>query len=1062
MVPGSPGAELAIDLEEAASIWPLAAAASANEVVTVDNLAARLDSLPKGAWDRPPHRAAVVPLRERGQAGMSGFLVAGLNPYLPFDEEYRGFVDLLAGQISAGIGSARAYQEERKRAEALAEIDRAKTAFFSNVSHEFRTPLTLMLGPLEDALAGSQLPAAERDRLAVAHRNSLRLLKLVNSLLDFSRIEAGRTQAAYEATDLAAATTDLASAFRSAVEKAGLKLIVDCPPLAEPAFVDREMWEKIVLNLVSNAFKFTFEGGIEVKLRDMGDHYELSVRDTGTGIPAHELPKLFERFHRVAGAQARTHEGSGIGLALVQELVKLHGGTVSVESVEGRGSTFKVVIPQGRSHLPAQQVGAQRTQISTALGAMPFVEEALRWLPGAGGNEERVTDAPEMRILPHAGSVERARILLADDNADMRDYVRRLLETRYEVEAVADGEAALEAIARVRPDLVLTDVMMPRLDGMQLLARLRSDPPTSTIPIILLSARAGEESRVHGMQAGADDYLIKPFSARELLARVEAHVKMARFRRDAEQALRESEQQLSAELAAATRMQQVSTRLVQAGDISTLLNEMLEAAIELSHADMGHIQLLEQGALKIVAQRGFEAPFLEFFGVVQGGLAACGAALQQGKRVIVEDVSASEIFVGTPAQPVMLAANARAVQSTPLVNRSGEILGMFSTHYRAPYRPSDHELRLLDVLARQAADLFERKRAEQTQQLLVSELNHRVKNTLASVQAIAQHTLRRTKNPAEFASSFAGRVQSLSRAHSLLSAATWQGADLRDLIRDQLLLGAVDETRLIARGPSVRLEPQTALHMALMLHELGTNASKYGAFSVSSGWVTIEWMVEDGLLRLRWEERGGPAVNAPKTRGFGTTLIEQSAKRDGGDARMSVTSDGIVWEITLPFARPIASDEGASLAAELVHGASKDRPTSIVQRLPGRLVGRRFLVVEDEPLIALDITAGLQEAGAEILASAGTAEQALDLIENGQFDAALLDGNLQGRPVDEIAAALTRRGVPFLFVTGYGAESLPVSFRNVTVLAKPFSQPQLVDAAARLVQQDSSVVRLRQ
>jgi diguanylate cyclase (GGDEF)-like protein/PAS domain S-box-containing protein len=537
---GSPGAERLVDLATPAQ-WPFAEAAE-NELVVVEDLSARFEHLPIGSWDRAPQCAVVVALREQSQTGIAGFLIAGLNPYLLFEDDYRGFITWLAGQISSGMANARAYQEERRRAEALAELDRAKTTFFSDISHELRTPLTLMLGPLEEALVDPQLRAIERERLTVAHRNSLRLLKLVNSLLDFSRIEAGRVQAVYEPTDLSVATSELASVFRSAVEKAGLNLIVDCPAISEPAFVDREMWEKMVLNLISNAFKFTFEGEIEVKLRTAAGQYELAVRDTGTGIPADELPRLFERFHRVAGARGRTYEGSGIGLALVQELVKLHGGSVSVESVYGKGSTFKVAIPLGRSHLPAEQIGAVRRQASTALGATPFVDEARRWLPDAGCEHEGVIEDIAVAGRPERASGERARILLADDNADMRNYVRRLLAPRYEVEAVGDGEAALAAIARTKPDLVLSDIMMPRLDGLQLLARLRADPRTNTLPIILLSARAGEESRVEGMQAGADDYLIKPFSARELLARVEAHVKLARYRQEAEQALRQSEQ----------------------------------------------------------------------------------------------------------------------------------------------------------------------------------------------------------------------------------------------------------------------------------------------------------------------------------------------------------------------------------------------------------------------------------------------------------------------------------------------------------------------------------------
>jgi signal transduction histidine kinase len=235
------------------------------------------------------------------------------------------------------FANARAYSAEKKRAEALAEIDRAKTAFFSNVSHEFRTPLTLMLGPLQDLLARSQthLSPTAKEQLDLVSRNGDRLLRLVNTLLDFSRLEAGRVQAVYQATDLASFTSELASVFRSATDKAGLRLVVDCSDLGEPVYVDRDMWEKIVLNLISNAFKFTFEGEIAVSVHRVGNMAELRVRDTGVGIPAEAIPKLFERFNRVPNMPSRTHEGSGIGLALVHELVKLHGGSVSTESTRG-------------------------------------------------------------------------------------------------------------------------------------------------------------------------------------------------------------------------------------------------------------------------------------------------------------------------------------------------------------------------------------------------------------------------------------------------------------------------------------------------------------------------------------------------------------------------------------------------------------------------------------------------------------------------------------------------------------------------------------------------------
>jgi PAS domain S-box-containing protein len=362
--------------------------------------------------------------------------------------------------------------------------------------------------------------------------------------------------------------------------------------------------------------------------------------------------------------------------------------------------------------------------------------------------------------------------------------------------------------------------------------------------------------------------------------------------------------------------------------------------------------------------------------------------------------------------------------------------------------------------AKIARDITERKRAEETQRLLINELQHRVKNTLASVQAIVQNTLRQTKDPARFVESFAGRIQSLARVHTMLSASTWQGADLRDLIRDQLIDGAADETRIAAWGPLVSLEPQMSLHVALMVHELGTNAVKYGALSVPGGSVTIGWRVEDRDLRMRWEERGGPAPRVPKAYGFGTTLIEQSAKAEDGQAHMLTTAEGVVWDITLRLPRPLAQSATPQAAPELVSTPGRQQ-IKAVHKLHGKLAGKRFLVVEDEPLVAIDLSAGLQGAGAEVVASTGSANKALNIIESRPLDAALLDGNLHGRPVDEIAAALTRRRVPFAFVSGYGRESLPWTFGTVALLAKPFSQAQLLEVATQLIEPASGVVRLK-
>lgn len=544
--PGDPAAPAVLPLD-GQGIWPVDEAMRSHEVQLVRNLNRLSANLPRGAWNEPPDTAAVLPLAPSGSTGRAGAVIVGLNPHRPAGDSYVGFLKLIAGQISAGIANAEAYEQERRRAEGLAELDRAKTIFFSNVSHEFRTPLTLMLGPLEEVLTGhAETPAPVLEQVATVHRNGLRLLKLVNTLLDFSRIEAGRVRAVYRPVDLANRTAELASLFRSAMDRAGLTYRIDCPPLPQPVYVDLEMWEKIVLNLISNAFKFTLAGVVEVTLQANDGHAELCVRDTGTGIPESELPRIFERFHRIEGAAGRTHEGTGIGLALVAELVRLHGGSVEAESRLGQGTAFRVKIPFGAAHLPPDRLGSETSVRDSRIGAAPFVQEALRWLPGDSGSENELLKdlASDSRdsLLGEAGAdvQKHGRILLADDNRDMREYVQRLLSRRYEVLAVSDGAQALTAAIDNPPDLVLTDIMMPALDGFGLLRELRAAPSTATIPVIMLSARAGEESESEGLEAGADDYLVKPFTARELLARVGAHLSMHRMRRE----LMHKEQQL--------------------------------------------------------------------------------------------------------------------------------------------------------------------------------------------------------------------------------------------------------------------------------------------------------------------------------------------------------------------------------------------------------------------------------------------------------------------------------------------------------------------------------------
>lgn len=532
---------------------------------------------PLAPWNDSPRQVAFLALRGGGVTGNEsendatffGVLVVGINTHRALDERYRDFFSLMASQLSASLATARSYEEERRRAEQLAELDRAKTVFFSNVSHEFRTPLTLMIGPVEELLfnpeVGRGLTEAQKGSLSLVHRNTMRLLKLVNVLLDFSRIEAGRMQASYRVVNLATLTAELASVFRSACEKANLRLLVNCPADALAGhgeiYVDVDMWEKVVLNLLSNAYKYTLAGEIEVRVGlDTTNEQPaalLSVRDTGCGIPEAEMPRIFERFHRIQTSQGRTHEGTGIGLALVYELVRLHGGTIRAESRLNQGSKFLVSIPFGKSHLPQDRIVEGSNSASSGLNSIRTTTTASLasewWLFGATMTEGSPTSStggllevngaatPAAALLPSmSGNIltpsTRSRstcVLVVDDNVDMRNYVSKILMTAgYVVLQAHDGQEALEMLQQDKntplPELVVSDIMMPRLDGIGLLKALRQTPELASLPIMLLSARAGEEARVEGLAAGADDYVAKPFSAKELVARVSARIELSR------------------------------------------------------------------------------------------------------------------------------------------------------------------------------------------------------------------------------------------------------------------------------------------------------------------------------------------------------------------------------------------------------------------------------------------------------------------------------------------------------------------------------------------------------
>jgi PAS domain S-box-containing protein len=820
-------------------VWPVRALIETASTVEVQGLSGGWNGQ-VGPYDEPPDRAFLVPITLPGVARPRGIMIAGASARLPMTDDYRGFYDLIGAALSAAVGKVLALEQERLRVEAMAAIDHAKTAFFSNVSHEFRTPLTLLLGPIEEALADAAgLPDKQRERLELAHRNAQRLLRLVNSLLDFSRIEAGRSQAVFQSTDLAALTADLASNFRSATDRAGLSLEVTSNVLSRDVVVDRDMYEKIVLNLLSNAFKFTHVGGISVGLAEADDNAVLTVADTGVGIPKEEMPRVFERFHRIEGQKGRTFEGTGIGLALVEELVKLHGGAISVDSEVGRGTTFRVVLPFGEERLENRPPSPSSALASTAVGAEAFVAEALRWLPD--------------NDFPRDNEATSSTVVLADDNADMRDYVRRLLmDSGYHVVTAANGADALRVIHDVGlPDLVVTDVMMPEIDGFGLLKAIRGDATLSAIPVIFLSARAGEEARVEGLTAGADDYIVKPFNARELKARVDAMMTLSSQRR------------------AAAKKEQ-ALHIQEAAERSRAALELGQARLEvaLGAGRLGAWELhVHTGQVIRTALHdeifGYDVPLAEW---------SYDMFLS---HVVQED------------RPHVEASFRSALESRNewhfecrIERQDGMVRWIEATGEPAP--EASGEVR---VLVGVVADITERREHNEQQQAMVHELNHRVKNTLAIIQSIVMQTQRMAKDKDALATGIESRIIALSRSHELLTESSWVGASLRDIAERALApMRSAFLHRIHITGPYIRLAPAAAVSLHMAFFELATNAVRYGALSTGTGSLSIMWRVDPAgasrMVEIEWSESGGPQVFTHERQGFGSRLVEKGLARE--------------------------------------------------------------------------------------------------------------------------------------------------------------------------------------
>jgi PAS domain S-box-containing protein len=1061
---GSAAAPAEIDLGGSSrGQWPLADAAAAANAMVIrpsDELA-----LISAFWSEPITEAVIVPIATSAEESPSAFLVAGANPRRRVDATYRSFFELAAGHIASAIATARSYQDERRRAQALAEIDRAKTVFFSNVSHEFRTPLTLMIGPIEDALAEAADPD-QRARLEVAHRNALRLLRLVNSLLDFSRIEAGRVDATFKPTDLSALTADLASSFRSATDKAGLELKVCVQPLSEPAYVDRDMWEKIVLNLLSNAFKFTHQGEIAVDLRQLHGKVVLRVRDTGVGIPAGALPRLFERFHRVEGAQGRSFEGSGIGLALVQELVNLHGGEMAVESEEGLGTVFTVTIPLGAAHLPPDRVEATTpNEIMMVSRARAFVEEALRWIPGEGA--DALLDASDRRSVPLTDAAEGrgtgARVLLADDNADLRTYISRLLSERgYEVEVIADGEAALAALRKRRPDLLIADVMMPRLDGVGLLRALRKDEGFRELPVILLSARSGEEAKEEGLNAGADDYLTKPFSGRELLARVSANIKLAGLRREATAAIRESEE----------RLRELNATL-ERGVIEALAEKRLFA--DIVEATDASVQAIDQEfrflAINTAAQTDYERLFgvrpaagQSLLEVLAPLPAEREAARQVWNRALAGEAFTENSWWGDDARE----RRAYEMQFRPLLDDEGQQIGAYLFG-----RDVTDRIREQERLAAAEEQLRQAQKMEAMGQL-TGGVAHDFNNLLTPIVGALDLLQRRNLGGEREQRLISGAQQSAERAKTLVQRL------LAFARRQPLQATAVDVAGIIA-GMADLIESTTGPQIRVSVDV---------ADGLPPAWADQN-QLEMALLNL--------AVNARDAMPTGGTLrITSSAEQVGPGHRtrlnggryilLSVTDTGSgMDESTMaravePFFSTKGVGKGTGLGLSMVHGLasqlggaltiqsrrgvgtnielwlpinSKPIINDAPQKEPVTKSGTgTALLVDDEDLVRASTADMLTEMGYAVI-EAPSAEEALRLIRNGASpDLLVTDHLMPGMNGTDLARIVRseRPGLQILLVSGY-AEADGVA-PDLSRLTKPFRSDELAKSLAEIRKQN--------
>lgn len=539
-----------------ASSWPIQKALATRQSVIVEDCQDIIQGYPVRAYGELPFAAAVVPICSDTSTDLpEAVLIIGLNPRRPLDTDYDGWIHVLRSQLASSLMSVKAHEAERARLADIMRMEKAKTAWFRGAAHDLRSPLTLVSGPIEDVL-DTELAPGQRAHLTTAKRNVDRLLRLVNTLLDFSRLEAGRIQGKFAPVHFPQWIRDLAELFRPAVERSKMVFEVDIQPHTEMVYIDPTLFETIISNLIGNALKYTEKGSITVRVT-FNTHAEIAVIDTGVGIPQEEIPHVTDWFHRATTAIHSGTQGTGLGLALARELLKLHDGDLLVTSSTGEnhGSTFTARIPL----VVRESDDADDIEPSAQFGqyGKAVVKEAMRWTRPAPATEASSEAGEDARSSGTGNGTLTSRwsdgllfekqdtLLIVDDNLDMRSYIRTIFKRYCNVIEASDGEQGIEMARKHRPHLILSDVMMPRVGGLEMLQELRKDDSTRLIPIILLSAIQGDESRVEALIMGADDYMEKPFRPKELLARVHLHMQVGKKRVKLEEGFAEREKQIT-------------------------------------------------------------------------------------------------------------------------------------------------------------------------------------------------------------------------------------------------------------------------------------------------------------------------------------------------------------------------------------------------------------------------------------------------------------------------------------------------------------------------------------